>query len=147
MLAHAAARAAWRVRERHNGAAAVTVAPADSRQRDGTGVAAALVGVESARMPTHSYAASFYAIPPLVCGAAMLALGIGTLLRERGSRVAVSCVFMATIQCIWLFAYAAVYASTVADVGLWWARVAYIGVTLSRASVWYFVVAPLALCV
>jgi len=98
-------------------------------------------------MPTHSYAASFYAIPPLVCGAAMLALGIGTLLRERGSRVAVACFLMATIQSIWLFAYAAVYASTVADVALWWARVAYIGVTLIPASVWYFVVVSLGLYV
>ena len=91
-------------------------------------------------MPTHMYAVSFYAIPPVVCGIAMLALGIGTLIRERGSRVAVACFLMATIQSVWLLAYAAVYASTVADVALWWARVAYVGVTLIPASVWYFVV-------
>jgi PAS domain S-box-containing protein len=93
----------------------------------------------------HTYVVSFYAFPPLVAGLAMMLLGIAVLVRERCSRVAVACFLMAMIQAVWLLGYAAVFSSTVADVALWWARFAYVGVTLIPASVWYFVVVCLGL--
>ena len=145
----------WRVRRhgRHGVGASDTTAPLTFRfspvriAKPRWYVRCFRTDIESLAMPTHAYAASLYAIPPVVCGVAMLTLGIGTLIRERGSRVAVACFLMATIQSIWLLAYAAVYSSTVADVALWWARVAYVGVTLIPASVWYFVVVSLGLYV
>src|SRR6266404_1560320 len=145
----------WRVRRhgRHGVGASDTTAPLTFRfspvriAKPRWYVRCFRTDIESLAMPTHAYAASLYAIPPVVCGIAMLTLGIGTLIRERGSRVAVACFLMATIQSIWLLAYAAVYSSTVADVALWWARVAYVGVTLIPASVWYFVVVSLGLYV
>lgn len=93
----------------------------------------------------QTYVASWYALPPFVAGIAMLSLGAGVLVRERGSRVAVACFVMATIQTVWLLSYAVVFSSADAKVALWWARMAYLGVTLIPASVWYFVVVALGL--
>src|SRR5712675_1131125 len=102
--------ARWRVqrRGRHGACASDTTAPVRFgfrrvRMAERRWYVRCSGHVESLSMPTHAYAASFYAIPPAVCGIAMLALGIGTLIRERGSRVAVACFLMATIQSVWLF--------------------------------------------
>jgi hypothetical protein len=47
------------------------------------------------RRTMDNYPLNFYAIPPLVTGLAMLVLGVGVLVRERYSRVAVACFVMA----------------------------------------------------
>jgi PAS domain-containing protein len=83
---------------------------------------------------TDNYTVNFYAVPPLVTGLAMLVLGVGVLVRERYSRVAVACFVMAIIQSVWLLAYVGVSSSATADVALWWARVAYVAITLITAA-------------
>jgi PAS domain-containing protein len=92
-----------------------------------------------------NYTVNFYAVPPLVTGLAMLVLGVGVLVRERYSRVAVACFVMAIIQSVWLLAYVGVSSSATADVALWWARVAYVAITLIPAGILYFAVVCLGL--
>ena len=84
-----------------------------------------------------------YAIPTLIAGVAIIALGFIVLVGERNSRVSFSFLVMTVTAAIWLFCYSLMYCAVAAPVASAWAVMGQLGVTLIPASVYHFTVGTL----
>lgn len=92
-----------------------------------------------------NYAFNPYAVPTFTAAAVMLILGMTVLIRERATLVSVSFLMMAMTIGVWLVGFSMMYTATDQEVGLWWARSAYVGVPLIPAAVYHFAVVVLGL--
>jgi PAS domain S-box-containing protein len=90
-----------------------------------------------------NYAFSVYAVPTLVTMMAILLLGLFELSRDRVSLVSVSFFVVTLAVSIWLLAFSWVYLSTKADVALWWAKAAYLGIPFIASATYQFTVSVL----
>ena len=77
-----------------------------------------------------NYSLTLYALPVLLAGGAIAALGLYVLLRERGSRLGVTFWLFSFCISFWLLAAGSNFASTDESVSAWWIR------TLQYAVVW-----------
>jgi len=84
-----------------------------------------------------------YAIPTLIAGIAIIALGFIVLVGERNSRVSLSFFVMTVTAAIWLFCYSLMYFAVAASVASAWAVIGQLGVTFIPASVYHFTVGTL----
>ena len=84
-----------------------------------------------------------YAIPTLVSGVAIIALGFIVFVGERNSRVSLSFFIMTVTAAIWLFCYSLMYCSVVAHVASTWAVIGQLGITSIPAAVYHFTVGTL----
>jgi diguanylate cyclase (GGDEF)-like protein/PAS domain S-box-containing protein len=85
------------------------------------------------------YGVSPYAVPTLVTAVLMLVLGTGVLLR-RLSVVAGAFFAMTASAALWLVAFSLMYCAKDADVALFWARAAYLGVPFLPPAIYHFTV-------
>ncbi|HET8654184.1 MAG TPA: ATP-binding protein [Longimicrobiaceae bacterium] len=92
-----------------------------------------LLGASSYRLSPNS-------VPSLVTTAAMLALGLVVVVRERASRESLGFGLIALTVVGWQFCFGLMYASARTDVALWWARSAYLGISLIPPAIYDFTV-------
>ncbi len=90
-----------------------------------------------------NYSFNPYAIPTLVTGVAIMALGFIVLVGERNSRVSLSFFIMTVTAAIWLFCYSLMYCAVAAPVASAWAVMGQLGVTFIPAAVYHFTVGTL----
>jgi PAS domain S-box-containing protein len=90
-----------------------------------------------------NYSFNPYAIPMLVTGVALIALGFIVLVAERTSRVSLSFFIMTGIAGIWLFCYSFMYGAATESVASSWAVMGQLGVTFIPAAVYHFTVGTL----
>jgi signal transduction histidine kinase len=90
-----------------------------------------------------NYSFNPYAIPTLVTGVAIIALGFIVLVGERNSRVSLSFFIMTVTAAIWLFCYSLMYCAIAAPVASTWAVMGQLGVTFIPAAVYHFTVGTL----
>ena len=90
-----------------------------------------------------NYTFNPYAIPTLVTGVAIIALGFIVLVAERNSRVSLSFFTMTVIAAIWLFCYSFMYGAAAESVANTWAVMGQLGVTFIPAAVYHFTVGTL----
>jgi PAS domain S-box-containing protein len=90
-----------------------------------------------------NYTFNPYAIPTLVTGVAVIALGFIVLVAERNSRVSLSFFIMTGIAAIWLFCYSFMYGAAAESVASTWAVMGQLGVTFIPAAVYHFTVGTL----
>ncbi len=83
------------------------------------------------------YGFSPYAVPTLITAVLMLVFGASVLLR-RLSVVAGAFFAMTSFAALWLVAFTFMYCAKDADVALFWARVAYLGVPFLPPSIYHF---------
>jgi PAS domain S-box-containing protein len=86
-----------------------------------------------------------YAIPTLVTGVAIIALGFIVLVGERNSRVSLSFFIMTFTAAIWLFCYSLMYCAVAAPVASAWAVMGQLGIIFIPAAVYHFTVGTLAI--
>ena len=84
-----------------------------------------------------------YAIPTLVSGVAIIALGFIVFVGERDSRVSLSFFIMTVTAAIWLFCYSLMYCAVIAPVASAWAVMGQLGITSIPAAVYHFTVGTL----
>ncbi len=87
-----------------------------------------------------NYTFNPYAIPTLVTGIAIIALGFIVLVGERNSRVGLSFFIMTVTAAIWLFCYSLMYCAVAAPVASTWAVTGQLGVVFIPAAVYHFTV-------
>ena len=87
---------------------------------------------------TFYYAFSLYALPVLIVGTLLGALGIIVLVKERGSQVSSTFAFMTSSAALWLLASAAIYSSSLESIAQGWTKVQMIGVVLIPSSIYIF---------
>jgi diguanylate cyclase (GGDEF)-like protein/PAS domain S-box-containing protein len=85
------------------------------------------------------YAFSLYAVPTALTSALMLVFGASLLLR-RASRLTIVFFALTASVSLWLCAFTFMYCAVDANVALFWARMAYIGVPLIAPSIYHFAV-------
>jgi PAS domain S-box-containing protein len=90
-----------------------------------------------------NYTFNPYAIPTLITGAAVLALGFIVFIAERNFRVSLSFFIMTAIAAIWLFCYSFMYGAAAESVAGTWAVMGQLGVTFIPAAVYTFTVGTL----
>ena len=90
-----------------------------------------------------NYSFNPYAIPTLVTGVTIIALGFIVLVSERNSRVSFSFFIMTVTAAIWLFCYSLMYCAIAAPVASTWAVMGQLGVTFIPAAVYHFTVGTL----
>jgi signal transduction histidine kinase len=90
-----------------------------------------------------SYRFNPYAIPTLVTGVAIIALGFIVFVGERNSRVSFSFFILTVTAAIWLFCYSVMYCAALAPVASAWAVMGQLGVTAIPAAVYHFTVGTL----
>lgn len=90
-----------------------------------------------------SYELSGYAVPTFLAGAATLLLGIGVIIRARGSLIGVSFFLLTGASCAGLLAFSFMYCAVSEAVALKWARIAYIAIPFIPPSIYQFTVAAL----
>jgi PAS domain S-box-containing protein len=78
------------------------------------------------------------AIQTLLVAFGMFYLGILGLVREQGSPVSIVYFVLALGIGIWLFAFAWMYSATDEHLAMWWAKVAYAGISIIPAAVYHF---------
>ena len=74
-----------------------------------------------------NYTFNPYAIPTLITGVAIIALGFIVLVGERNSRVGLSFFIMTVTAAIWLFCYSLMYCAVAAPVASTWAVIGTVG--------------------
>jgi signal transduction histidine kinase len=84
-----------------------------------------------------------YAIPTLVTGVAVIALGFIVLVAERNSRVSLPFFIMTGSAAVWLFCYSFMYGAVTEAVASTWAVMGQLGVTFIPAAVYHFTVRTL----
>jgi PAS domain S-box-containing protein len=94
--------------------------------------------------PAH-YAFSPHAVGTTFVGAAMLALGVGVLVRERASVVGLTFFLVTLAFSVWLLSFSGVYLARDEPTALWWAKWAYVGVPLIPVAMYHFTVVSLRL--
>jgi signal transduction histidine kinase/PAS domain-containing protein len=87
-----------------------------------------------------NYTFNPYALPTLVTGVAIMALGFIVLVGERDSRVSLSFFIMTVSAAIWLFCYSCMYCAATERVAAAWAVMGQLGVTFIPATVYHFTV-------
>jgi hypothetical protein len=92
-----------------------------------------------------NYGFNPYAIPTLITGVAIIALGFIVLVGERNSRVGLSFFIMTVTAAIWLFCYSLMYCAVAAPVASAWAVMGQFGITFIPAAVYHFTVGTLAI--
>ncbi len=90
---------------------------------------------------TASYVMTWYALPPLVVGVCMMALGPAVFLRERGSRVSVAFWLMAMTGGLWLAGSVGLLLARHDAVALAWARCEKLPVVFIPTAVYFFTLA------
>jgi PAS domain S-box-containing protein len=90
-----------------------------------------------------NYSFNPYAIPTLITGVAIIALGFIVLVGERNSSVSLSFFIMTVTAAIWLFCYSLMYCAVAAPVASAWAVMGQLGVTFIPAAVYHFTVGTL----
>jgi signal transduction histidine kinase/PAS domain-containing protein len=90
-----------------------------------------------------NYSFNPHAIPTLVTGVAVIALGFIVLVAERNSRVSLSFFMMTLIAAIWLFCYSFMYGAAAEAVASTWAVIGQLGVIFIPAAVYHFTVGTL----
>ena len=78
------------------------------------------------------------AIQTLLVALGMFYLGILALIREQGSKVSIVFFVLALSIGIWLFAFSWMYSSTDEHLAMWWAKVAYVGISFIPAAAYHF---------
>jgi PAS domain S-box-containing protein len=84
------------------------------------------------------YTLNSLAIQIFITALAVFTLGVFAVSRERGSSVSVAFFFVTATISVWLFAYSGMYCATSEQIALWWAKFAYIGVTLIPAAAYQY---------
>ena len=92
-----------------------------------------------------AYTFNPFALPVGVALAAILGLGLLTLVREHGSRISALFFFMTLSISVWLFAFIWMYCAPNDRVALGWAKLAYLGVPFIPSSIYHFSIACLGL--
>ncbi|HYM15975.1 MAG TPA: diguanylate cyclase [Dehalococcoidia bacterium] len=85
-----------------------------------------------------AYSFSVFAMPLLFFGALNMALGVATVIRERGSRVSLTFFAMTGAAALWLLSFAAIYSSDDQALAFDWIRVEHIGLVSIPAMVFLF---------
>ena len=84
-----------------------------------------------------AYAVNLHAIPMVLTAISVLVAGATVFIRERFSRVSLAFFVLAVACTIWLFCFAMMYCSTLPQVALWWAKLAYLGVPFIPAAIYH----------
>ena len=92
-----------------------------------------------------NYSLNPYAIPTLMTGVAIIALGFIVLVGERNSRVSLSFFIMTVTAAIWLFCYSVMYCALAVPVASAWAVMGQLGIISIPAAVYHFTVRTLAI--
>src|SRR5262245_12816888 len=92
-----------------------------------------------------NYGLNPFAIPTLMTGVAIIALGFIVLVGERNSPVSFSFFIMTVTAAIWLFCYSVMYCALAAPVASTWATMGQLGITAIPAAVYHFTVSTLAI--
>ena len=92
-----------------------------------------------------NYSLNPFAIPTLMTGVAIIALGFIVLVGERNSRASLSFFAMTVTAAIWLFCYSVMYCALTAPVASAWAVMGQLGITAIPAAVYHFTVGTLAI--
>lgn len=82
-----------------------------------------------------NYTLTIYAVPLLLVGSSIAALGLFVMIRERGSHLGLTFLFLALCISTWLLAYGADYASIDRSQALWWIRASQVGVVFIPAGI------------
>ncbi len=82
-----------------------------------------------------NYTLTIYAVPLLLVGGSIAALGLFVMIREHGSYLGLTFLFLALCISTWLLAYGADYASIDQTQALWWIRAAQAGVVFIPAGI------------
>ena len=93
--------------------------------------------------PTYSF--NIYALPPAVTALSLLLLGVAALIRERVSRVSVAYLFIQLAVSVWLCGAALMYCATDQAVGIFWARLRYLGITFIPSTIYLFSVVAMGI--
>ena len=90
-------------------------------------------------MYDHSpYLLNPLAVQTLVVALAVSLLGIYAMIREQGSPVSVAYFLLTLSMGVWLFAFSQMYSAIDANLALWWARAAYVGIGSIPAAAFNF---------
>jgi hypothetical protein len=87
--------------------------------------------------PAH-YSLNPYAIPTLVAGVAIIALGFIVFVGERNPRVSFAFFTMTLVAAIWLFCYSFMYCAVAEPVASRWAFMGQVGIIFIPATVYNF---------
>jgi diguanylate cyclase (GGDEF)-like protein/PAS domain S-box-containing protein len=85
-----------------------------------------------------SYSFNGYSVPTFLTAAAVLALGLAVLIRERDQRVSSPFALMTTTVFIWLAGFSMMYCATTPDAAIFWGRIAYVAIPLIPAAAFHF---------
>jgi len=90
---------------------------------------------------TGSFISAAFAIPPLVAGVLIMALGLAVLVRERSSFISFWFWLMTVVAGGWLLCYAGIYSAPNEQAALWWTKVQAMVVVFIPALVYIFTLA------
>jgi PAS domain S-box-containing protein len=94
----------------------------------------------SAVLDLRSYQPDLISIPAFLTAAAMLALGVGVVVRERASRESRSFLLLAGMVSVWQLCFCFMYAAALPGPALFWARAAYLGIPFIPPAIYGFTV-------
>ncbi len=78
------------------------------------------------------------AVQTLVTALGVFGLGIFALTHERGSQRSVAFFLLTQAIGLWLFCFSWMYSATDAQVAMWWARTASVGIALIPAAIYHY---------
>jgi PAS domain S-box-containing protein len=87
---------------------------------------------------TYPYLLNPLAVQSIVVALGVSLVGVYGLIRERGSRLSVAYFLLTLSMSVWLFAFSRMYSASDANLALWWAKAAYIGIGSIPAAVYNF---------
>ncbi|WP_447975139.1 PAS domain S-box protein [Nitrospira sp. Kam-Ns4a] len=79
-----------------------------------------------------------FAVPPLVAGVLIAALGVAVTVRERGTAVSLAFLFVTATAWVWLLSFAWIYSVRDAAVARWWVNVEHLGVAFIPSAILLF---------
>jgi len=85
-----------------------------------------------------NYEPSIFALPSLLVGTIVAALGIGVLVRERGSGASPAFLLVTASVAIWQLSFIAIYSATREDVAVSWMRVEHVAVSFISVAIFLF---------
>jgi PAS domain S-box-containing protein len=88
----------------------------------------------------RSYQPDLISLPAFLTAAAMLALGVGVVVRERASRESRSFLLLTWTVIVWQLCFSFMYAAALPGPALFWARAAYLGIPLIPPAIYGFTV-------
>lgn len=86
-----------------------------------------------------NYTPSIYSLPTAIVSLVVFILGLVNFIRENASRISLAFFILTLVYSEWFFAFTFLYSSNNDQVGLFWAKAAYIGIPCIPAATYMFV--------